>query len=143
MGRFSDDLRSAREQREVSLETISRLTKISGRHLLALETGAFEELPGGIFRRGFLRSYLAALHLPEQPWLARFETELNAAEASAAGSDGIQEFAENVQRSRPAQPAHGRLRWPGVLALLLLLLIVGWTLWHLASGSRGSLTVYP
>ena len=58
MERFCDELRWEREQRKVSIEAICEETKISARHLLALEAGEYSELPGGVFRKGILRSYL-------------------------------------------------------------------------------------
>ena len=67
MERFCDDLRWEREQRKISIETICDKTKVSSRHLLALEAGQYGELPGGVFRKGIVRSYLGALGLEESP----------------------------------------------------------------------------
>jgi transcriptional regulator with XRE-family HTH domain len=50
-------LRNARERRGLSLEDLSRLTKIKPGLLREIENSAFHLLPAGIFRRGFLRSY--------------------------------------------------------------------------------------
>lgn len=50
-------LRNARERRGLSLEDLSRLTKIKPGLLREIENNAFHLLPAGIFRRGFLRSY--------------------------------------------------------------------------------------
>jgi len=57
MSSFGDELRRERELREISLREISDATKISQRYLQALETNAFENLPGGVFNRGFVRAY--------------------------------------------------------------------------------------
>ena len=69
MERFCDELRWEREQRKVSIEAICEQTKVSPRHLRALEAGDYSELPGGVFRKGIVRSYLAALGLEESAWL--------------------------------------------------------------------------
>ena len=70
MVQFGQELRLEREQRRVSLEAMCASTKLSVRQLLDVEAGNFRELPGGIFRKGFVRSYLRALQLDE-PFLAR------------------------------------------------------------------------
>src|SRR5271170_7944952 len=100
MERFCDELRWERERRQVSIETICEETKVSSRHLHALEAGEYDELPGGVFRKGIVRSYLAALGLEENPWIERFEASLR--ESGAADSDARDwtEFAENVRRNR-------------------------------------------
>jgi len=71
MERFGDELRRERMRRKVSMESISEETKISVRHLEALEAGEYDSLPGGVFRKGIVRSYLAAVGLEETPWIER------------------------------------------------------------------------
>src|SRR5690242_14367566 len=113
MGKFCDELRREREQRKISIEAICQETKISQRHLRALESGAYDELPGGVFRKGIVRGYLAALGLEESPWLDRFEASLRESRIGEAEADWM-EFAENVRRNRGgAAPATGA-RWMGI-----------------------------
>src|SRR6202020_2822164 len=76
MERFCDELRWERERRKVSIEKICEETKVASRHLLALEAGEYDALPGGVFRKGIVRSYLRALGLDEVPWIERFEASL-------------------------------------------------------------------
>src|ERR1700677_3405596 len=96
MERFCDELRWERERRKVSIETICEETKVSSRHLLALEAGEYDQLPGGVFRKGIVRSYLAVLGLDEVPWIERFEASLRESGAESAESVDWTEFAENV-----------------------------------------------
>jgi cytoskeleton protein RodZ len=136
MARFCDDLRRERERRKVSIETIGEETKVSLRHLRALEAGEYGELPGGVFRKGIVRSYLGALGLDEAPWIERFEASLKESGAvSPDGNDWI-EFAENVRKNRiGTEPATG-LRWMGVGAMLLSLMALGWGVWKFALHGR-------
>lgn len=57
MSSFGEELRRERELREFTLREVSESTKISLRHLEALERNDFEQLPGGVFNRGFVRAY--------------------------------------------------------------------------------------
>ncbi len=60
-------LRAAREAKQLSVRDIADTTKISVSALEALEENDVARLPGGIFTRGFVRSYAAEVGLdPEQ-----------------------------------------------------------------------------
>ena len=63
---FGEKLRSQREQRAITLEAISSTTKISIRMLRALEEENFEQLPGGVFNKGFVRAYARQVGLDEE-----------------------------------------------------------------------------
>jgi len=130
MTHFGDELRLERERRGVSLETMCARTKLSPRQVLDLEAENYGNLPGGVFRKGFVRSYIGVLGLEEQTWLERFEASvrssgLNDAEADWAG------FAENVRSNRLGdQAGRQKNRWLGVLAMLVALAAIGWCVWH-------------
>ncbi len=135
MERFCDELRLEREQREVSIETICAVTKVSPRHVLALEAGEYGELPGGVIRKGILRSYLGVLGLDEASWLQRFEASLEASGHSIA-TESWTEFAENVRRMRvQTRPPTGK-RWLGVAGMFALLALFGWLVWTLVVHQR-------
>ena len=57
MSDFGEKLRQAREGRGISLRQIAAKTKIAVAVLEALERNDISKLPGGIFSRGFVRSY--------------------------------------------------------------------------------------
>ena len=54
---FGSYLKHERELRGVPLEEISGATKIHIRYLKALEENSFDELPGEVFIKGYIRSY--------------------------------------------------------------------------------------
>ena len=67
MGEFGDKFRKAREKKEISLDDVSNVTKISARMLQAIEQEHFDQLPGGVFNKGFIRAYSKHLGLdPEE-----------------------------------------------------------------------------
>ena len=53
---FGSYLKSERELRGVPLEEISSVTKIPTRYLQALENNQFDDLPGEVFIKGYIRS---------------------------------------------------------------------------------------
>lgn len=135
MERFCDELRVERERRRISIEKISEETKVSSRHLLALEAGEYGSLPGGVFRKGIVRSYLRAIGLEESPWLERFESSLRET-GSAGDTDDWTEFAENVRRNRGGLKQRADIRWVGVAAMLVALAGLGWGIWRVVLHGR-------
>ncbi|MCU1320662.1 MAG: Transcriptional regulator [Acidobacteriaceae bacterium] len=131
MERFCDELRWEREQRNVSLETICAVTKVQSRYLQALEAGDYGNLPGGVFRKGILRGYLAVLGLDETDWMQRFEASYSSQNHSEAEAADWVEFAENVRRTRKQGRPNTGLRWLGVVGMFALLVLVGWLVWTL------------
>ena len=67
MPSFGEQLRRERERRSITLDDISVSTKISTRLLRALEEDHFEQLPGGIFNKGFIRAYAKWVTLASYP----------------------------------------------------------------------------
>jgi len=66
LGAFGEKLRKQREQRGIALDAISNSTKISPRMLRALEEEHFDQLPGGVFNKGFVRAYARQVGLDEE-----------------------------------------------------------------------------
>src|ERR1051326_2162672 len=60
MGEFGNKFRQAREKKNLSLDDVS---KISSRMLKAIEEEHFDQLPGGVFNKGFIRAYAKHLGL--------------------------------------------------------------------------------
>src|SRR5262245_66492520 len=72
MASFGETLRRERELRGVSLREIADATKISVRFLQALEQDRLEVLPGGVFRRAFVRQYARHLGLDAERLVGEF-----------------------------------------------------------------------
>lgn len=70
-------LRSERELRQVSLEELGQTTRIPLRTLQNIEGDRFDELPGEVFVRGFLRAYAVALSLEPDGVLSRYHDEIS------------------------------------------------------------------
>jgi cytoskeletal protein RodZ len=122
MSSFGEDLRTERLTRGVALEQITAVTKISQRHLLALEQEKFRLLPGGILNKGIVRGYTGALGLDQSQWIERFLSAYVASGQMIEDDRGWMAFASNVGKSRidSRSAAEVRLRWLGAIVLLLL-----------------------
>jgi cytoskeleton protein RodZ len=69
---FGEQLRQAREARQITLQEISAATKIGRRSLQALEEEQFDRLPGGIFNKGFVRAYARYVGLDEEKTVEQY-----------------------------------------------------------------------
>jgi cytoskeletal protein RodZ len=63
---FGEQLRAAREARNISLREISEQTCISLRYLEAIESDDYGRLPGGIFNRSFIKAYAKYIGFDEK-----------------------------------------------------------------------------
>ncbi len=109
-GNFGERLKREREMREVSLEELTKATRISTRFLLALENEDWEKLPGGVFGHGFVRTIARYLGLDEESLLGEYDM--------ARGGQATVEPAKPEERI-PSPP-----KWVPVAAVFVVLLIV-------------------
>jgi len=80
---IGDKLRSEREKRRLALKQIAEDLKISCRMLTAIEEEKFEQLPGGVFARSFVRQYARYLGMDDQEIARQLDEILNPAPESA------------------------------------------------------------
>jgi len=120
------DLRRARIARKQSIEDISSATKINASLIRAIESEAFDRLPGGLFTRGFLRAYAREVGLDPDEVVARYRAEFEPAVASQA-AEGAQPHEEQTTGVRPVidiEEDTARSRKIQILQLCIILLIV-------------------
>jgi cytoskeleton protein RodZ len=130
---FGEKLKLEREKRKITLEQIASSTKIGARMLQALEEDRFNQLPGGIFNKGFVRAYSRFVGLDEDQTVAEYlEASGDAPPVSteiAAREDGARENAENLRRLEASADSPARhLPW-GLFAALLLVIALALSLW--------------
>ncbi len=77
MGKFGDKFRKERERQGIKLEDVSNSTKIGSRMLRAIEEEHFDQLPGGVFNKGFIRAYAKYLSLDEEETITGYVAALN------------------------------------------------------------------
>jgi cytoskeletal protein RodZ len=106
-------LKDQRERRGMSAAELSRVTRIPLASLAAIETDRFDELPGEVFVRGFLKAYAQAVTLVPADVLARYTASRRVA------------FVTPLPVQTPLQAAReGQGRRFGVAIAFVLLLIL-------------------
>jgi cytoskeleton protein RodZ len=119
---FGEKLKKEREKRSITLEQISTSTKIGTRMLQALEEEKFNQLPGGIFNKGFVRAYARCVGLDEEQTVADY---LQASGEALPQPEAVPEvhIAEPVAQT----PSRG-LPW-GIFAAILLMIAIILSIW--------------
>jgi cytoskeletal protein RodZ len=110
-GTFGERLKRERELREVSIDELTKSTRISQRFLEALENEDWGKLPGGLFGRAFVRTIARYLGLDEESFLAEYD---------AARGD----LAQSVASEKPAERIPSPPPWIAVVALVAALAIL-------------------
>ncbi len=121
---FGENLRREREMRGVELEEIATATRISTRFLQALESERWDQLPGGVFNRGFIRTVARYLGLVEEALVSEYALATNDAPEVAVWAD--------TPARRPRSHAHWLV--PVLLVVMLAGAVFAWT------ESRGMIT---
>ncbi len=62
----------ARTELNLSIDDLEQQTKIRSRFLRAIEEGRFDEIPGEVYLKGFLRSYARAVELDAEQVLIQY-----------------------------------------------------------------------
>jgi cytoskeletal protein RodZ len=103
-------LKRHREARRMSLEEVARATRVPIASMERIESGQFDELPGEVFVRGFLKSYARAVDVPSDEVLARYTASRRMA------------WVTPLPLSTPPKPARGG-RFGVAIAFVLLLFL--------------------
>ncbi len=75
---LGEKLREAREERGISISEVAEQTRISSLYISSIEKDDYKPLPGGIFNKGFVKSYAKFIGIDEHEALqdyARIVTE--------------------------------------------------------------------
>jgi cytoskeleton protein RodZ len=123
MGSFGERMRREREMRGITLEEIAESTKIGTRSLRALEEEDFGRLPGGIFNKGFVRSYARYLGIDEDQAISDFTAAYEKSRSEPLLPDVLPPE-ETPRRDLPVR---------ALIMAGLLLLAVGVGIWRLPS----------
>ena len=110
MTSVGEHLRKLREAKRMSLAEVSRETRVPIASVERSEADRFDELPGEVFVRGFLRAYAKALDVPADEVLARYTASRRVA------------WVTPLPITSPVRPARSR-RFGVAIAFVLLLIL--------------------
>jgi cytoskeletal protein RodZ len=115
-------LRQAREERGISIGEVSEQTRISPHYIESIENDDYKTLPGGIFNKGFVKSYARYVGYDEQEALSDY-SKLISAQNEGTSPDEPRTYRPEVLTDDNVSSS----RWPSLLfaVVILALMTVG------------------
>jgi transcriptional regulator with XRE-family HTH domain len=123
MIKAGEKLRETRLSRGLSLDDVSRNTKIKTAFLEHIEKGEYGKLPSVSYAYGFVRNYVKFLGLPEREIMAVFRREFNEDKAYRVLPKGL-EYKQTSLYSKI------RLRQTALLIVLITFIFTGYILFQ-------------
>ncbi len=105
-----------RSRQKLTLEEVSKATKIREEFLAAIERGDYKKLPGSSYAQGFVRNYAKFLGLPVERSLALFRREFSAEKSFDVLPKGFSDPQEHIGRLRLGR---------NILLVALFFIVVG------------------
>ena len=134
MSSFGDGLKQEREKKKITLDQVAVSTKISVRMLRAIEDEKFDQLPGGIFNKGFVRAYARHLGMDEEKAVADYLAASAPIDQARPEDLELRAMADQKQKELHRQ-ARLKKDFPwGSIAAILLLVALGFSIWGVMSG---------
>lgn len=115
---LGEKLRQAREARGLSISEVAEQTRISAHHLQSIENDDYRTLPGGIFNKGFIKSYAKFVGVDDQEALADY-SHLMSQQNIGAEEDDTKTYRPEVLTDESNSTSLGTLLAAGVILALL------------------------
>ncbi len=120
---LGEKLREAREERGISLTEVAEETRISPHYIQSIELDDYKPLPGGIFNKGFIKSFAKYVGVDEQEALADYSLAI-------AAKEGSDEADLKVYKPEVLTDDTSRSMIPTIIiAVIILGLMTGGILW--------------
>ncbi|HEX8735634.1 MAG TPA: helix-turn-helix domain-containing protein [Pyrinomonadaceae bacterium] len=123
---LGEKLRQAREARGISISEVAEQTRISALYLEAIENNDYRTLPGGIFNKGFVKSFAKFVGVDEQEALQDYSQLL--AEQGAESGDDPKTYRPEVLTDDYSRSS---MLPTLIFAFIILALLTGGILWGL------------
>ncbi|QQS42465.1 MAG: helix-turn-helix domain-containing protein [Acidobacteriota bacterium] len=134
---LGEKLRKAREERDISISEVAEQTRISALYLEAIENDDYKPLPGGIFNKGFVKSFAKYVGVDEGEALQEY--------ARIAAGQEVQD-PERSERYRPevlTDDRSGPSLLPTIIFSIIILGLLAWGVMLLVNYLQGNGTAAP
>ena len=137
MSTVAEQLRHAREAKNLTVEQVAEMTKIRTDHVRALEEGNFSVFSAPVYIRGSVKNYASRLKLDLPPLMAALDAELGRTEDFSEPPSLSEESGKPIDRVMfllANLNLKTVLAGVGLLGIVLVVLLVNSVLKHHTSG---------
>lgn len=117
---LGEKLREARESRGITISEVAEQTRISSLYLEGIEADDYRTLPGGIFNKGFVKSYARFVGVDEQEALQDYASLISTQDSTAGDDPKIY---------KPEVLTDDRNNSSGLLTIIFAVIILGLISW--------------
>ncbi|MDR2995701.1 helix-turn-helix domain-containing protein [Bacillus cereus] len=134
MTELGQKLKEAREAKGLSIDQLHEITKIQKRHLVAIEEGNYDVLPGAFYARAFIRQYADAVGLNGEELLVEHQSTIPQSEKREVPQVSTGQKTQETMQKSSSWPIADHM--PKILVALLVI-AAGVVIWFVFQALTG------
>jgi len=127
-------LTEAREAKGLSIDQLHEITKIQKRHLVAIEEGNYDVLPGAFYARAFIKQYADAVGLNGEELLVEYQSTIPQSEKREVPQVSTGQKTQETMQKSSSWPIADHM--PKIL-IALLVIAFGVVVWFVIQALTG------
>ena len=134
MTELGQKLKEAREAKGLTIDQLHEITKIQKRHLVAIEEGNYDVLPGAFYARAFIKQYADAVGLNGEELLVEYQSTIPQSEKRDVPQVSTGQKTQETMQKSSSWPIADHM--PKILVALLVI-AVGVVIWFVFQALTG------
>ncbi|MEC2560268.1 DUF4115 domain-containing protein, partial [Bacillus cereus] len=134
MTELGQKLKETREAKGLSIDQLHEITKIQKRHLVAIEEGNYDVLPGAFYARAFIKQYADAVGLNGEELLVEHQSTIPQSEKREVPQVSTGQKTQETMQKSSSWPIADHM--PKILVALLVI-AVGVVIWFVFQALTG------
>ncbi|MFD5264168.1 helix-turn-helix domain-containing protein [Bacillus wiedmannii] len=134
MTELGQKLKEARGTKDLSMDQLHEITKIQKRHLVAIEEGNYDVLPGAFYARAFIKQYADAVGLNGEELLVEYQSTIPQSEKRDVPQVSTGQKTQETMQKSSSWPIADHM--PKVLVALLVIAF-GVVIWFVFQALTG------
>ncbi|MCU4988578.1 DUF4115 domain-containing protein [Bacillus cereus] len=134
MTELGQKLKEARGTKGLSIDQLHEITKIQKRHLVAIEEGNYDVLPGAFYARAFIKQYADAVGLSGEELLVEYQSTIPQSEKRDVPQVSTGQKTQETMQKSSSWPIADHM--PKILVALLVI-AVGVVIWFVFQALTG------
>ncbi|MGH0431383.1 helix-turn-helix domain-containing protein [Bacillus hominis] len=134
MTELGQKLTEAREAKGLSIDQLHEITKIQKRHLVAIEEGNYDVLPGAFYARAFIKQYADAVGLNGEELLVEYQSTIPQSEKHDVPQVSTGQKTQETMQKSSSWPIADHM--PKIL-IALLVIACGVVVWFVIQALTG------
>ncbi|QWH03862.1 helix-turn-helix domain-containing protein [Bacillus mycoides] len=134
MTELGQKLTEARETKGLSIDQLHEITKIQKRHLVAIEEGNYDVLPGAFYARAFIKQYADAVGLNGEELLVEYQSTIPQSEKREVPQVSTGQKTQETMQKSSSWPIADHM--PKIL-IALLVIAFGVVVWFVIQALTG------